>query len=395
MNLLDLLSREKSLFSKDLEYNHKKISNLVKKSNFLVIGGAGTIGQACVKEIFKRNPSKLHVIDINENNLVELVRDLRSSLGYIEGDFKTFTLDVNSKYFEMLLNKRGTYDFVMNLSAMKHVRNDKDHYSLMRMIETNFLSTKNILRYMKKFQVKKYFCVSTDKASSPINMMGASKRIMEHILFDQSNEIQISTARFANIIFSDGSLMCGVENRFKKKQPISAPYDIKRYFLTSEEAGQLCLASTLLGKNREIFFPNPFYSLASFSFPELIEKYLSYRGYKVKLCQSEDEARSSIDKLIPLGLWPCFFFKTDTTGEKEIEQFYSKDEELLDNNYKNIGVLSMLSISQQGRIDNLINNINNYLESGDWAIEDLVKEFKEFLPHFSHVDAGKSLEEKM
>lgn len=246
MNYLKLLNRERQLFEADIESNRTALQSVVCQSRFLVLGGAGSIGQAVVKEIFKRNPLKLHVVDISENNLVELVRDLRSTFGYIEGDFQTFALDINSVAYDAFITHDGRYDYVLNLSALKHVRSEKDPFTLMRMIEVNIFNTTKTIEQSIAKGVKKYFCVSTDKAANPVNMMGASKRIMEMFLLKYSNQIEISTARFANVAFSDGSLLHGFNQRLLKKQPIVAPNDVKRYFIVPEESGQLCLMSCIL-----------------------------------------------------------------------------------------------------------------------------------------------------
>ncbi len=255
MNILDIIGRKEELFSKDIHNHEEKIKQLVNSSRFLVLGGAGSIGQAVTKEIFKRNPQKLHVVDISENNLVELVRDLRSSFGYIDGDFKTYALDIGSVEYDAFIESDGEYDYVLNLSALKHVRSEKDAFTLMRMIQVNIFNTQKTIKQSIKKGVKKYFCVSTDKAANPVNMMGASKRIMEYFLTYESKHIEISTARFANVAFSDGSLLHGFNMRMDKNQPIVAPNDVKRYFVIPKEAGELCLVSCLFGENRDIFFP--------------------------------------------------------------------------------------------------------------------------------------------
>src|SRR5574343_197922 len=239
MDILALLGRKKHLFENDIEANANQLSQLVSGSTFLVIGGGGSIGQAVVKEIFKRNPLKLHVVDINENNLTELVRDVRSTFGYIDGDFRTFALDIGSSIYDSFIANDGKYDYVLNLSALKHVRSEKDPYTLMRMIDVNIFNTdKTLLQSIQK-GTKKYFCVSTDKAANPVNMMGASKSIMEQFLMRRSKDISISTARFANVAFSDGSLLHSFNQRIQKNQPIVAPTDVRRYFLTPQESGEL------------------------------------------------------------------------------------------------------------------------------------------------------------
>ena len=255
MNVLSLIGREEALFTADVARHEAELSRIVSESRFLVIGGAGSIGQAVTREIFKRKPKTLHVVDISENNMVELVRDVRSTLGYIDGDFSTFAIDCGSLQYDALIKWAGGYDYVLNLSALKHVRSEKDPFTLMRMVDVNVLNTISTIESAKAFGAKKYFCVSTDKAANPVNMMGASKRIMEMFLMRASESLPSSTARFANVAFSDGSLLHGFNQRFAKRQPISAPKDVRRYFVTPQESGELCLMSCLLGENRDIFFP--------------------------------------------------------------------------------------------------------------------------------------------
>ena len=255
MDILNLIGRNEPLFKSDLAGKETELREVVNASTFLILGGAGSIGQAVAKEIFKRKPKKLHIIDHSENNMVELVRDIRSTFGYIDGDFQTFSLDIGSLEYDAFFESDGKYDYILNLSAMKHVRSEKDPFTLMRMLEVNISNTNKTLKQSQCGSTKKYFCVSTDKAANPVNMMGASKRIMEMFLMRWSLDLNISTARFANVAFSDGSLLHGFNKRLEKLQPLAVPRDIKRYFVTPEEAGQLCLMSCIFGDNRDIFFP--------------------------------------------------------------------------------------------------------------------------------------------
>ena len=289
--MLQLIGRDRELFGADIAAHEERLSELVASSRFLVIGGAGSIGQAVAREVFKRSPRALHVVDISENNLVELVRDIRSTLGYIDGDFRTFALDCGSREFEALMAAGGGYDYVLNLSAMKHVRSEKDPFTLMRLIEVNILNTIATVAQARERGASKYFCVSTDKAANPVNMMGASKRIMEMFLMRESQSLPISTARFANVAFSDGSLLHGFNQRFAKKQPIAAPNDVRRYFVTPKESGELCLSSCLLGENRDIFFPKLSEALHLTRFSDIAVRYLENLGYEPYECESEDEAR--------------------------------------------------------------------------------------------------------
>ena len=356
MNILEVIGRSKNLFEQDIQKNQNEIEKLVSESRFLVVGGAGSIGQAVVKEIFKRNPKLIHIVDISENNLVELVRDLRSSIGYIEGIFSTFALDCGSREFEALMNDHD-YDYVLNLSALKHVRSESNPYTLFRMIEVNILNTIKTIEISKKKGVKKYFCVSTDKAANPVNMMGASKRIMEMFLMKESDNINISTARFANVAFSDGSLLHGFGQRFSKKQPISAPNDVKRYFVTPQESGELCLASCLLGDNRDIFFPKISSELKLTKFSDIAERYIRSLGYEPFHCSDEDEARCLSKKLINQKKWPCYFFNSDTTGEKDFEEFFTEEERLDLETFKNIGIIKNFPEYDNEKLERFINLI--------------------------------------
>ena len=254
-DVLNLIGRENELFDFDINKHENELKRIISRSRFLVLGAAGSIGQSVTKEIFKRKPLKLHAIDISENNLVELVRDIRSSFGYIEGDFRTFALDIGSFEFDKFIDHDGAYDYVLNLSALKHVRSEKDPFTLMRMIDINIMNTVKTIKQAKNNGAKKYFCVSTDKAANPVNIMGGSKKIMENLIMTYSQSFPVTTARFANVAFSNGSLPQGFLERISKKQPISAPNDVTRYFVSYEESGQICLLACILGNTGEIYFP--------------------------------------------------------------------------------------------------------------------------------------------
>ena len=392
---LRLIGRSKQLFSNDIKTNENLIQDTVSTSKFLVLGGAGSIGQAVTKEIFKRNPLKLHVVDISENNLVELVRDIRSSLGYIKGDFQTFALDIGSVEYDAFIESDGCYDYVLNLSALKHVRSEKDQYTLMRMIDINILNTDKTIKQSINSGVKKYFCVSTDKAANPVNMMGASKRIMEMFLMQRSLEIPISTARFANVAFSDGSLLYGFNKRIEKNQPIVAPHDIKRYFVTHQESGELCLLSCLLGKNRDIFFPKLSESLHLISFAEIAKKYLIQRGFECFECNSESEARNLMSVLPSQGKWPCLFTVSDTTGEKDFEEFYTSDEILDLDSFRNIGVIKSELTYSDNLLELFKNQIMKFKSTKSWSKKDIVDLFHHMIPELNYKDMNRYLDGKM
>ena len=393
--ILNLIGRTRELFEDDIKDHHNELKKIVSSSSFLVIGGAGAIGQAVVKEIFKRNPKKLHIVDINENNLTELVRDIRSSYGYIDGDFNTFALDIGSIEYDAFIKSDGKYDYVLNLSALKHVRSEEDPFTLMRMIDVNILNTDKTIKQAIKNSSKKYFCVSTDKAANPVNMMGASKRIMEMFIMRRSQEIKISTSRFANVAFSDGSLLHGFNQRIAKRQPIAAPSDVRRYFVTPKESGELCLMSCIFGENKDIFFPKLSESLHLISFSDIALKYLNSIGYDAYICNSEEEARELIKSLPKENKWPCLFTKSDTTGEKDFEEFYTSKENIDMNKYKNIGVIKNISNYDDGRLNDFENAILKIKKSRTWRKELIVNEFLKMIPEFNYVDLGKYLSGKM
>lgn len=395
-NMLGLIGRKEVLFARDMAKHEKQLRQEIASSRFLVLGGAGSIGQAVVKEIFKRQPQKLYVVDISENNLAELVRDIRSSFGYISGDFQTFALDIGSVEYDAFFKVDGEYDYVLNLSALKHVRSEKDPYTLMRMIEVNIFNTDKTLRQCIEKGVKKYFCVSTDKAANPVNMMGASKRIMEMFLMRRSEKISISTARFANVAFSDGSLLHGFNQRLEKHQPIVAPNDIKRYFVTPQESGELCLMSCIFGENRDIFFPKLSEHLHLVTFADIAVKYLKQKGYEPYLCQNEDEARDFFVKN-PNNTthWPCLFTNSDTTGEKDFEEFFTDNEKLDMQRFESLGIIKNEPNYEANKLEKFEQNIALMKERREWNKDEIVSLFFKMLPNFAHKETGKYLDGKM
>ena len=395
MNILNLIGRKNLLFEEDINNFGNYLRTLVKGHNFLVIGGAGSIGHAVTLEIFKRDPKVLHVVDISENNMVELVRNIRSTMGYCSGDFRTFAIDCGSKEFEAFYKNEGPYDYVLNLSALKHVRSEKDPYTLIRMIDVNIFNTIKTLQLARDSGAKKYFCVSTDKAANPVNMMGGSKRIMEMFLMRESLSLNISMARFANVAFSDGSLLHGFNQRFAKRQPISAPNDVKRYFVTPQESGELCLMSCLLGENRDIFFPKLSANLHLITFSEIAKKYLLSLGFEPYECETEDEARDKCAELIKDKKWPCYFFESDTTGEKDFEEFYTDSEELDMDKLSSIGIIKNEPKFDEEKLLFFDQKIKEIKNSSIWSREEIVKLFHEMIPGFGHKETGKFLDQRM
>jgi FlaA1/EpsC-like NDP-sugar epimerase len=333
-------------------------------------------------------------VDISENNMVELVRDIRSSFGYIDGEFATFAVDCGSAIFDtFVLNGQG-YDYVLNLSALKHVRSEKDPFTLMRMIDVNIFNTDKTIQQARAKGAKKYFCVSTDKAANPVNMMGASKFIMEMFLMYRSQEIPVSTARFANVAFSDGSLLYGFNRRMEKEQPLSAPNDVRRYFMTTQESGELCLMSCLLGENRDVFFPKLNNNLNLITFSEIVERYLHNLGYEPVQCSSEDEARKRVKELKEKKQYPVFFFKSDTTGEKDFEEFYTENETLDMDRFRSIGIIKKEGLFDEQKIFLFIKEINKMKET-TWTRGDLISLFNDTIPNFNHKETGKFLDGRM
>jgi UDP-N-acetylglucosamine 4,6-dehydratase len=393
--VLNLIGRDQELFAEEVARYEERLGAEIRCSSFLVIGGAGTIGSAVVREIFLRRPRVLHVVDISENNLVELVRDLRSSVGYIEGDFQTFAIDCGSMEFDLFFSDQNAYDYVLNFSALKHVRSERDPYTLMRMIDVNILSVEKTLGLAQRAAARKYFCVSTDKAANPVNMMGASKRIMEICLLRWSSRLPVSAARFANVAFSDGSLLHGFNQRMARNQPIAAPRDVRRYFLTAREAGHLCVLACMLGENGDIFFPKLSARLHLITLSEIAERYVRYRGFEPTVCDSEEAARADASELIAKKRWPCHFFDSDTTGEKDVEEFYSDRERPDFDRFRTIGVIKGDARGGPEAIDLFLERVRELRARRRWDKRELIELFTEVLPEFRHMDTGKHLEQRM
>ena len=390
---IDILKRKKTPFFEDLIGHQENITKIINKSSFLILGGAGSIGQSIVKILFANNPQKIHVIDISENNIVELVRDLRSSYGYIDGEFKVLSLDISSEEFDKYFEKNHNFDYVFNLTALKHVRSEDEVFTLMRLVNTNILNTKKNIELCIKYKIKNYFSVSSDKAASPVNLMGASKKVMEDLIFTYSDKIKVNTARFANVAFSDGSLLYSFVKRIEKKQPISSPIDIKRYFINHEDAGQICIFSSLIGNKNEIFFPKLSNSFDEIFFHDLALSFLKKNNLEPIICKTEQEARDMISKINLSKLWPCYFFKTDTSGEKYSEKFYHEGEIINLNKYNNFGIVK--PYFNKTKIKSFISDLNKIKKKSTWKKEDFIKLFKNYLGKFSHSNKTKSLNQKM
>ncbi len=398
-SLLPLMGRNSILFQEDLHSHEEELSKTIRSSRFLVVGGAGSIGSAVVRELFAREPLALHVVDTSENNLAELVRDIRASLGYMHGDFHAYCFDVLGPEFDAFsksFNAGNTgYDYVLNFSALKHVRSEKDPFTLMRLLDVNVFLTKKLLDFATAIGANKFFCVSTDKAANPVNMMGGSKRIMEMFLLGENGQTNVSTARFANVAFSDGSLPYAWTQRILKDQPIAAPNDIRRYFVSAQEGALLCLFSILQGSDREIYFPKLSPKLHLQSFCSMAEKFLESRGFEPYECASEDEARERVSELKVQKKWPCYFFQTDTTGEKDFEEFYTESEEVEWERYHEIGVVKNEAIVDGAQLEQFCTRIQELRRHQTWTKQDLLESFGLLLSGFAHRETGRYLDNRM
>lgn len=397
MDVGKIIGRDRTIIASDIARNRTRVDEAIKGSRILLFGGAGSIGKEVALQIFRRDPAALHVIDISENNLVELVRDLRSSQGYTSGETLFLPIDMGAVETTSFLASQKPYDYVLNLAAMKHVRSEKDAFSLMRMININVLNTLSTLSHACATGAKKYFAVSTDKAKNPANLMGATKRIMEDVLFRQEGATQVSTARFANVAFSDGSLLHGFRQRLLKNQPLAAPRDVRRYFVTGEESGLLCLASLILGGGREIFFPKLDAESEMLTFSEIAIRFLQAYDYEPVEVASEEEARSKAAELIAARKWPCYFFNSDTAGEKPFEEFYASDDDVDWNRFSDLGVIhaKSLNASERERVEKFLREIEVLRANKIWTREGLVALIKDACPELSHADAKRFLDDKM
>ncbi len=395
METLRVIGRSENLFERDVLNADREILSQLENARVLVVGAAGSIGQAVTTEIFSRGPRTLHAIDLSENNLVELVRGLRSTIGYRTDDFDTFAIDVCGKEFDAFVRAQASYDYVFNLSALKHVRSESDPYTLMRMIRVNVVGTLRAITAVSQHSDAKYFCVSTDKAANPVNMMGASKRVMELHLLSLNCTHKVSMARFANVAFSDGSLLHGFNQRFLKQQPLSAPTDVRRYFLTPKESGELCLLSGLVGGHNETFFPKATDGLPETTFAEIAVRFLEEKGFQPHICSSEEEARTNARQLIAQRKWPCYFFSSDTTGEKELEEFYTGAEQVDFSRFKAIGVINNSEVKSDNTLNDFLPKLDRLYHEDNWDKQDLVTLVEGVVDNFEHLETGKYLNGRM
>ena len=390
-----VVKRPQSMFLKDIENNHETLNSKIGGKKILVIGGAGSIGSSYIKAILPFKPKTLVVVDINENAFAELTRDIRSTRGlYVPDDFVPYPMDFASPTFEKMFRKRGGFDVVANFSAHKHVRSEKDIFSVEALLQNNVLHAKILLDLLEEFPPEEYFCVSTDKAANPVNIMGASKRIMEDVIFSYSDKFPVKTARFANVAFSNGSLPAGFLARISKLQPLSAPSDVKRYFVSPEESGQICMLACMLGKNREIFFPK-LEDAQMMTFDTIARELLKEQGFEVLECETDEEA---IDKAEQLKngskKYPVHFSESNTSGEKPFEEFYTDTEKVDMNRLNALGIIVDKEISDRDRIERLFSELKDEFKE-ETTKDKIVQIIKDYLPNFEHIETGKSLDSKM
>lgn len=389
--------RQSSLFLQDIEQNRERLTASVKGKSLLVIGGAGSIGSSFIKAILPFKPSKLVVVDLNENGLAELTRDLRSTYGlYVPQEYRAYTLNFADPIFEQIFREEKGFDIVANFSAHKHVRSEKDKYAVQALLENNVLKARRLLDLLAEFPPQHFFCVSTDKAANPVNVMGASKRIMEDLIMSYSSKFKVTTARFANVAFSNGSLPASFIDRVMKKQPLVAPSDVKRYFVSPEESGQICMLACLLGRNREIFFPK-LKEEQMMTFSSICDRFLEALGYRKRVCVNDEEARRLAAEMSSDSLeYPVVYSRSNTTGEKAYEEFFVRGEQLDMERFAALGVIIPCD-KQRSReeIDDFLERMTFLFQRPDFTKTEVISLMKEFLPNFEHEETGRNLDSKM
>ena len=391
-----ITGRKTSMFLPDIAANRDELTRLVKGKKLLVIGGAGTIGSSFIRAILRFAPSQLMVVDINENGLTELTRDLRSIYGMrVPDDYRTYPLNFSDPIFEKIFRQNGGFDIVANFSAHKHVRSEKDRWSVQALLENNVLKARKLLELLTEFPPQHFFCVSTDKAANPVNIMGASKRIMEDMIMSYSDKFKVTTARFANVAFSNGSLLAGFVERIMKRQPLSAPNDVKRYFVSPEESGQICMLACLLGKNREIFFPKLLVE-QMMTFSSIADNFLLSLGYTPYRCASEEDARKMAAELNDDDKnYPVYYFRSDTTGEKGYEEFFVPGEHLDLERFQALGVIDSVRECSKMKLNQFLVDLKGLLDEPGTTKAEIVKIMEEYLPNFVHEEKGKNLDQRM
>lgn len=391
-----VICRSTSMFSVDIEANRKILQKEIENKSVCVIGGAGSIGSSFIRAVLPFKPSKLIVIDLNENGLTELTRDLRSTYNmYVPIEYRTYTLNFADPIFERIFCEEQGFDIVANFSAHKHVRSEKDKYSVQALIENNDIKAKKFLDILTIYPPKHFFCVSTDKAANPVNIMGASKRIMEDVIMAYTSKFKVTTARFANVAFSNGSLPDGWIQRVMKKQPLAAPNDVKRYFVSPEESGQICMLACILGNSGEIFFPK-LGEKQMLTFSSICDEYVRAIGYEKEEFITDDEAKKFASEMaFNNKKYPVVYFKSDTTGEKAYEEFYIPGEKNNMERFTSLGVIEEVEKRPMAEIEAFFYEMERIFLKPDFTKEEVVEAIKSFIPNFEHEEKGKNLDQKM
>ena len=384
------------MFAADIEANKDTLSKEIKDKKVCVIGGAGSIGSSFIKAILRFEPKSVVVVDLNENGLAELVRDVRSTYGlYVPDEFRCYTLNFADPIFERIFREEKGFDIVANFSAHKHVRSEKDRYSVQALIENNDIKAKRLMDLLTIYPPKHFFCVSTDKAANPVNIMGASKRIMEDLVMAYNKYFKVTTARFANVAFSNGSLPDGWIHRLQKKQPLAAPSDVKRYFVSPEESGQICMLACILGRPGEAFFPK-LGEDQMLTFSNICDDFVKTQGFEKKECGSDAEAkRYAADMSYENTTYPVVYFKSDTTGEKAYEEFYVPGEKIDMNRFSALGVVGQTTRHDMVEVNTFFENLEAIFAKDDFTKAEVVEAIKKFIPNFEHEEKGKNLDSKM
>ena len=391
----NVTGRPESLFAPDIEANADTLRAAITGKSVMVIGGAGSIGSSFIKALLPFNPSKLVVVDLNENGLAELTRDLRSSASLrVPEVFLTYTLDFADPIFEDIMRDHGGFDIVANFSAHKHVRSEKDKYSVEALLKNNVIKARNLMELLRSYPPRHFFCVSTDKASNPVNIMGASKRIMEDLIMAYRPYFKVTTARFANVAFSNGSLPAGFFDRMMKRQPLAAPSDVRRYFVSMEESGQICMLACILGNNGEVFFPRLGKEKLK-TFSSICDRFIEAMGYEKYQCSSDDEARRYAAEHLPGPKYPVYYSASDTTGEKDCEEFFVEGESTDMTRFVSLGVITGTDYKDAEAVNALICRLETLFADRTFTKADVVRVLEEYLPNFTHEEKGRNLDDKM
>ena len=391
-----VIMRPQSMFADDIEANKETLSHEIEGKSVCVIGGAGSIGSSFIKAVCKFKPAKLVVVDLNENGLAELTRDLRSTYGlHVPQEYRTYTLNFADPIFERIFREEKGFDIVANFSAHKHVRSEKDRYSVLALIENNDIKAKRLMDLLTVYPPKHFFCVSTDKAANPVNIMGASKRIMEDLVMAYNPHFKVTTARFANVAFSNGSLPDGWLHRLQKKQPLAAPNDVRRYFVSPEESGQICMLACILGKPGEVFFPK-LGEDQMLTFSSICDKFVEEEGYDKIECADDEEAKRYADQMpYDSSTYPVVYFQSDTTGEKAYEEFYVQGEKVDMERFHALGVVEQTARHNLNEVNRFFEKLEAIFAKDDFTKAQVVEAIKEFIPNFEHEEKGKNLDQKM